>query len=176
MPTPTPASFQRREPVAIPFRLDAEDQGLKEQWFLPRRRPRDLTVKRAGSHWLDVKKNYGVAGPGWHFIPFDMPADRAADGALLHFGSVDSDCRVWLNGEFLGEHHVWDEPFHFDIAKTVRPGRNEPVEYPLVGRRTSSVFNGTLSSTKCMLRLPSTPLAGPVSMQTHLPRRRARTG
>ena len=122
----------------FPFRLDAEDQGLREQWFLPRRRPGDLAVKHVGSHWPDVKKNYGAAGPGWHFIPFDMPAGRAAEGALLHFGSVDSDCRVWLNGEFLGEHHVWDEPFHFDIARTVRPGRNDLVvrvttDYGIVG-------------------------------------------
>ena len=123
----------------FPFMLDREDRGLKEQWFLPEHRPSDLTVKHVGSHWPEVKKNYGVAGPGWHFIEFEMPADPAGGSSpILHFASVDSDCQVWLNGRFLGENHEWDTPFHFNIAGAMRTGRNDltvrvTTDYGIIG-------------------------------------------
>ncbi len=44
---------------------------------------------------------------------------------LLHFGAVDYECMVCLNGEVLGRHKGGYTPFTFDITETVKDGINE---------------------------------------------------
>lgn len=44
---------------------------------------------------------------------------------LLHFGGVDQECRVWMNGVLLGEHKGGYTSFSFDISKIIREGNNE---------------------------------------------------
>ena len=44
---------------------------------------------------------------------------------LLHFGAVDYECMVCLNGEVLGRHTGGYTPFTFDITETVKDGTNE---------------------------------------------------
>jgi len=50
-----------------------------------------------------------------------------ADGArlLLHFGGVDYECQVWINGTLVGEHCGGYLPFHFDITAFLADGENE---------------------------------------------------
>ncbi len=52
--------------------------------------------------------------PGW--------GDRRV---LLHFGAVDYECTVWLNGVPLGEHRGGYLPFTFDITEALKEGENE---------------------------------------------------
>ena len=40
------------------------------------------------------------------------------------FESVDYFAKVWVNGELLGEHEGYFNPFEFDITNKVRPGKN----------------------------------------------------
>lgn len=44
---------------------------------------------------------------------------------LLHFGAVDRLCRVYLNGNKLGEHDGGYSPFSFDITQFATEGENE---------------------------------------------------
>src|SRR5690606_38005645 len=57
------------------------------------------------------RKNFSFISP----LP---PSQRL----LLHFGAVDYHARVWLNGEFLGEHEGGYTPFSFDITDKVQTG------------------------------------------------------
>ena len=41
---------------------------------------------------------------------------------LLHFGAVDWDATVFVNGQRLGEHRGGYDPFSFDITDALRPG------------------------------------------------------
>ena len=45
--------------------------------------------------------------------------------ALLHFGAVDYDCNVWLNGHPIGGHRGGYLPFTFDITEALADGENE---------------------------------------------------
>ena len=56
-----------------------------------------------------------------HLDPFD------GKRMLLHFGAVDHECQVWLNGMKLGEHVGGYLPFSFDISAAARAGTNELV-------------------------------------------------
>jgi hypothetical protein len=59
----------------------------------------------------------------------DMPADFAAEGARtrLHFGAVDWQARVGVNGRTVGTHEGGFDPFWFDVTDALRPGANEIV-------------------------------------------------
>ena len=51
--------------------------------------------------------------------------EKTGRRVLLHFGAVDYECRVCLNGTVLGTHKGGYTPFTFDITDTVVSGENE---------------------------------------------------
>ncbi len=55
---------------------------------------------------------------------FTLPQEFQKDRTLLHFGAVDQECRVWLNGNFLGEHIGGYLAFSFDVTSVLREGEN----------------------------------------------------
>ncbi len=63
-------------------------------------------------------------GYGWYQRVFDL-TDAWLDGEiLLHFGAVDYWCRVYINGEKVGEHEGGYTPFSFPLRSKVRAGEN----------------------------------------------------
>lgn len=44
---------------------------------------------------------------------------------LLHFGAVDFDCTIWINGGLVGSHTGGFDPFSMDISEFVRSDGNE---------------------------------------------------
>lgn len=44
---------------------------------------------------------------------------------LLHFGAVDQECTVFLNGSVIGENKGGYLPFTIDITEQIAPGKNE---------------------------------------------------
>jgi len=63
----------------------------------------------------------------WYRRMFDVPAKMKDKRLLLHFGAVDWHARVWLNGQFVGEHKGGYCPFVLEITGFVRDGSNELV-------------------------------------------------
>lgn len=53
--------------------------------------------------------------------------DSVADRTLLHFGAVDYECTIWINGGLAGAHSGGFDPFTLDIVEFVRDGENEIV-------------------------------------------------
>lgn len=66
----------------------------------------------------------------WYRRTFTLPAGFVRDRVLLHFGAVDQDCEVWVDGTLVGEHRGGYLPFSFDISPALR---NRP-EHELVVR------------------------------------------
>lgn len=46
---------------------------------------------------------------------------------LLHFGAVDYQCQVWMNGREVGSHTGGYDPFSFDVTEAMQDGENEVV-------------------------------------------------
>lgn len=51
----------------------------------------------------------------------DFPEGKTA---LLHFGAVDHDAEVWLNGKYIGSHSGGYTPFCFDVSGLLNDGEN----------------------------------------------------
>jgi beta-glucuronidase len=67
----------------------------------------------------------------WYRVRFKVPADLSGRKLVLHFGAVDEEAWVYLNGELVGEHsaattgqtvhQIWDQPFDVPLTNA-RPG------------------------------------------------------
>lgn len=55
----------------------------------------------------------------WYSREVTLRKPKNEERLLLHFGAVDQHCRVWCNGQLLGEHSGGYWPFSFDITDTL---------------------------------------------------------
>lgn len=58
---------------------------------------------------------------------FAVPDDWKGDRILLHFGAVDWQCNVSVNGQTVGEHTGGFDPFSFDITDALKAGAENEI-------------------------------------------------
>lgn len=63
----------------------------------------------------------------WYRRKFTVGKEFSGKEALLHFGAVDWQCSVWVNGKLVGEHTGGYNPFTFNITDVITEGENELV-------------------------------------------------
>lgn len=80
------------------------------------------------SHWdkMEVPGNWNLqnlyseySGDAWYTRTFKVDENQKDQLVRLVFESVFNDCKVWVNGKFIGENHLGFMPFQFDISKIV---------------------------------------------------------
>jgi hypothetical protein len=75
-----------------------------------------------------VMKTVGTDNRLWYRRTFEAPKAPAGGHVLLHFGAVDWETTVWLNGKQLGVHRGGYDPFSFDVTDSIKKdGSNELV-------------------------------------------------
>lgn len=63
----------------------------------------------------------------WYRRTFTIPTGWNGKKILLHFGAVNWDSAVFLNGRQIGTHRGGYDKFDFDITTELKPGENELV-------------------------------------------------
>ena len=61
----------------------------------------------------------------WYRRTVEVPEGWKGRRVLLHFGAVDWEAVVWVNGKELGTHKGGSDPFSFDITEALKAGKNE---------------------------------------------------
>ena len=61
----------------------------------------------------------------WYRQLFELPAEWDKSTVLLHFGAVDWQAVVWVNGQKMGEHQGGYTPFTVDITNALADRRRE---------------------------------------------------
>ena len=74
-----------------------------------------------------AKKSVSPEQRLWYRRSFVRPTMKAGERLLLHFGAVDWQCTLWVNGVKVGDHTGGYDPFTFDITDKVKAGDNELV-------------------------------------------------
>jgi len=75
-----------------------------------------------------VMKPVGEENRLWYRRTFETPKKWKGRKVLLHFGAVDWDTTLWVNGRQVGAHRGGYDPFTFDITDTLKDaGPNEIV-------------------------------------------------
>ncbi|WP_307873742.1 MULTISPECIES: sugar-binding domain-containing protein [unclassified Frankia] len=67
----------------------------------------------------------------WYRRTFRAPPEWAAGRVHLHFGAVDWECRVWVNGVEVGAHRGGYDAFSFDITPALTWGEEEVLVHVL---------------------------------------------
>ncbi|HLU21298.1 MAG TPA: glycoside hydrolase family 2 TIM barrel-domain containing protein [Bacillaceae bacterium] len=60
----------------------------------------------------------------WYRREFDIPENWKDKRILLHFGAVDYETTVWINGKEAGKHRGGYTPFSFEITDLLKNGNN----------------------------------------------------
>ncbi|WP_419804783.1 glycoside hydrolase family 2 protein [Terriglobus sp.] len=63
----------------------------------------------------------------WYRRSFTVPSEWKDERTLLHFGAVDYESEVMVNGSVVGSHRGGSDPFTFDITDYLKPGSNDLV-------------------------------------------------
>lgn len=95
--------------------------------------------------------HYGLMKHTWFRRSFEVPAAMKGQRVRLHFGAIDYQAWVWINGQPVGSHIGGDVSFAFDITRFLKPGANELVVHAFddtpggnqpTGKQTHTVSEG----------------------------------
>ncbi len=74
--------------------------------------------------WLGYTGDRTTSQICWYRRTFTANPPPSGQRLWLCFDGVDWEAQVYLNGELLGSHRVYYEPFRFDVTGKIRSGRN----------------------------------------------------
>lgn len=74
-----------------------------------------------------VGKTVGKDSVLWYQKTIDVPAIYRKGKVLLHFGAVDWDSEVYVNGKKAGSHQGGYDPFSFDITALLKKGTKQDI-------------------------------------------------
>ena len=115
-PPPAPVGEKLRDlPLKWRFAVDREDVGIKQGWFAPDFDDSGWAEINAGQYWEDQGyKDYD--GIAWYRLMVPITEADLAEPLLLGFEGVDAEAWVYLNGQEIGHHDGWDEPFAVKLS------------------------------------------------------------
>lgn len=118
------------------FCVDLLDTGLRQKWFAmtpaaPEERiePWDYdpymgeTVPVPSCWQMQKEKWYFFEGSAWYTRALDH-TEAPNRRQILRIGAAQYDCKVFLNGQFLGNHYGGSTPFCVELTGALQPGRN----------------------------------------------------
>lgn len=106
------------------FAWDEQDRGRAEGWSDGRDLPLRILVPFCPESALSGLLDEELHSTCWYTRCFDLPAQLQGQRLLLHFGAVDYEAEVWLNGQYLGKHVGGYDSFYFEITHLVQPSGN----------------------------------------------------
>ena len=74
-----------------------------------------------------VKKAVGKDNRLWYRRVFDLSKDWQGKQILLHFGAVDWETQLWVNGQEIGTHRGGYDGFSFDITEALHPNSEQEI-------------------------------------------------
>lgn len=78
--------------------------------------PHDFSITQSFTASGEAESGFLPGGTGWYRKSFTMPESVSGKTVLLNFDGVYSDAYVYVNGQYVGEHHYGYTSFAFDIS------------------------------------------------------------
>jgi beta-galactosidase/beta-glucuronidase len=108
------------------FEIDAGDSGL-ERGLTHRGLNSEILVPFAPESALSGVENVDFMEAVWYRRTVAIPQEWAGLKVLLHFGAVDHDATVWVNGVEVARHRGGFTPFTADLSDVAEPGTDAVV-------------------------------------------------
>jgi beta-galactosidase/beta-glucuronidase len=106
------------------FAFDPENVGLAAGWNGLERLDGEIVVPFAYQTAMSGVDRRDVCEVVWYARGFEVPLDWEGRTVLLHFGAVDYEASVWVNGQEAGHHRGGYSPFSFDVTSLLKAGEN----------------------------------------------------
>jgi len=120
--------FARKEWIGLngawDFGFDDGDRGLEERWYEKLPSPRSIQVPYAYQSGLSGIGEAAYHPVVWYEKRVTLTGDFLKGKVLLHFGAVDFQARLWINGIYAGLHEGGNTAFSFEISSLLRAGEN----------------------------------------------------
>ncbi|NRF90614.1 glycoside hydrolase family 2 [Paenibacillus frigoriresistens] len=110
------------------FEFDDDRVGSKEKWHLGNRKlSKTIQVPFAFQSKLSGIGSNEFHDVVWYRRDLTLPEAFQNKRILLHFGAVDYEATVWVNGVLVAKHEGGHTPFHADITDALQAGTNKLV-------------------------------------------------
>lgn len=111
------------------FEFDFSRSGLDREFFKNGEFTKEIIVPFCPESSLSGIGFTDFIPACWYKRTFGIRRSEMQGRALLHFGAVDYECRVYVNGHFAGSHKGGYASFCFDITQHLQEGENTLVVY-----------------------------------------------
>jgi hypothetical protein len=103
------------------FAFDDADTGLSGGWSSGKSFPEKILVPWTFEAALSgIGKGQEIHERVWYRRTFEVPKDWQDQRLLLHFGAIDWQSTVWVNGKEMGVHRGGYTPFSYDITDALK--------------------------------------------------------
>jgi beta-glucuronidase len=133
---PIPTEFATMTPnpmLAIPatsmslseewhFSVDKDQAGEQHGWMNPTFNDSSWATINVPHTWNVMPEYSDYEGLAWYRRTFTVPGELTNAHIRLKFDAVFYLARVWLNGQYLGQHEGGYTAFEFDVTSIVKPG------------------------------------------------------
>jgi beta-glucuronidase len=126
------------------FALDPSDVGQDEGWAEPSFDISGWAAVNIPHTWGMMADHADYEGIAWYRRKFALPAEAKLAHLRLHFDAAFYLARVWLNGEYLGQHEGGYTPFEFDVSGIAHSGSENVVAVRVDNVRTMDRIPATL--------------------------------
>ena len=131
--TMTPYPMLAIPPVSIPlsgewcFSLDKDQVGEGQGWANPNFDDSSWMAVSVPHTWNVIPEYSNYEGLAWYRRTFTAPPELRDSHVRLRFEAVFYLARVWLNGQYLGQHEGGYSPFEFDVTSIAKSGEENVI-------------------------------------------------
>jgi beta-glucuronidase len=105
------------------FSTDPKKDGEAQEWFAPGFDDFSWIAIDVPHTWNVMPDYLDYEGLAWYRRSFSLPPEARGAHLRLHFEAVFYLAKVWLNGEYLGQHEGGYTPFEFDVSGIANLGK-----------------------------------------------------
>ncbi len=133
------------------FTFDFGDSGKEKGFAESKGFDREIIVPFCPESQLSGVNYKDFINVIWYQRYFKVPEEWCEKNIFLHFGGVDYECEVYVDGKFVGRHSGGSSSFKFNITPYVKFGESQS----LVVRVKDDVRSGVQPSGKQLPKLKS---------------------
>ncbi len=110
------------------FSFDPNEVGQSEGWYQPdKKMDQIINVPFCWESSLSGIENPNYLGQAWYQKKVTVDESWNGRKLFLKFGAVDWKCKLWVNGEEVGEHVGGYSAFEFDVTDYLKAGEENTI-------------------------------------------------
>lgn len=140
----TPYPMLAIPPVSIPlsgewcFSVDKDQVGEGQGWANAEFDDSAWVAVSVPHTWNVMSEYSDYEGLAWYRRTFTAPLESRDSHVRLRFEAVFYLVRVWLNGQYLGQHEGGYSPFEFDVTSIAKPGEENVIAVQVDNLRSTN--------------------------------------